>query len=66
MELLSRCDGDPLFCKLLDDEGERGFYGVEFDDLAEVEQSYLSNTAVLITRGLGVFARAPRCTPIRA
>jgi GH15 family glucan-1,4-alpha-glucosidase len=45
-----RFDGDPLFCKLLDDEGERGFYSVELDDLAEVEQSYLSNTAVLVTR----------------
>lgn len=45
-----RFDGDPLFCKLLDEEGERGFYGVELDDLAEVEQSYLPNTAVLVTR----------------
>jgi GH15 family glucan-1,4-alpha-glucosidase len=45
-----RFDGDPLFCKLLDDEGERGFYSVELDDLAEVEQSYLANTAVLVTR----------------
>jgi GH15 family glucan-1,4-alpha-glucosidase len=45
-----RFDGDPLFCKLLDDHGERGFYSVELDDLAEVEQSYLPNTAVLVTR----------------
>jgi GH15 family glucan-1,4-alpha-glucosidase len=45
-----RFDGDPLFCKLLDDQGERGFYSVELDDLAEVEQSYLPNTAVLVTR----------------
>jgi len=45
-----RFDGDPLFCKLLDEDGERGFYSVELDDLAEVEQSYLSNTAVLVTR----------------
>jgi GH15 family glucan-1,4-alpha-glucosidase len=39
-----------LFCKLLDDEGERGFYSIELDDLAEVEQAYLANTAVLVTR----------------
>jgi GH15 family glucan-1,4-alpha-glucosidase len=45
-----RFDGDPLFCKLLDDEGERGFYSIELEDQAEVEQSYLPNTAVLVTR----------------
>jgi GH15 family glucan-1,4-alpha-glucosidase len=45
-----RFDGDPLFCKLLDDEGERGFYSIELDDLAEVAQAYLPNTAVLVTR----------------
>ena len=45
-----RFDGDPLFCKLLDEEGERGFYSVELDELAEVEQAYLPNTAVLVTR----------------
>jgi GH15 family glucan-1,4-alpha-glucosidase len=45
-----RFDGDPLFCKLLDEKGERGFYSIELDDLAEVEQAYLANTAVLVTR----------------
>ena len=45
-----RFDGDPLFCKLLDDNSERGFYSVELEDLVEVEQSYLTNTAVLVTR----------------
>ena len=45
-----RFDGDPLFCRLLDADGERGFYSIELDDLAEVEQSYLANTAVLVTR----------------
>jgi GH15 family glucan-1,4-alpha-glucosidase len=45
-----RFDGDPLFCKLLDENGERGFYSIELDDLAEVEQFYLANTAVLVTR----------------
>src|ERR671919_542688 len=65
-----RFDGDPLFCKLLDDEGERGFYSVELDDLAEVEQSYLPNTAVLVTRltdgsgdGVEISDFAPRFQP---
>jgi GH15 family glucan-1,4-alpha-glucosidase len=45
-----RFDGDPLFCRLLDEDGERGFYAVELDDLVEIEQHYLPNTAVLVTR----------------
>jgi GH15 family glucan-1,4-alpha-glucosidase len=45
-----RFDGDPLFCKLLDDGSERGFYAVELDGLVRAEQHYLENTAVLITR----------------
>ena len=45
-----RFDGDPLFCKLLDDGDARGFYSVELDGLAETEQRYLPNTAVLVTR----------------
>jgi GH15 family glucan-1,4-alpha-glucosidase len=44
-----RFDGDPLFCRLIDD-GEQGFYGVELDELAGSEQHYLPNTAVLVTR----------------
>lgn len=45
-----RFDGDPLFCKLLDDDNERGFYSIELDGLVRAEQRYLQNTAVLITR----------------
>jgi GH15 family glucan-1,4-alpha-glucosidase len=45
-----RFDGDPLFCKLLDDGEAHGFYSVELDSLAETEQHYLPNTAVLVTR----------------
>jgi GH15 family glucan-1,4-alpha-glucosidase len=45
-----RFDGDPLFCRLLDEDGDRGFYAVELGDLVEVEQKYLPNTAVLVTR----------------
>jgi GH15 family glucan-1,4-alpha-glucosidase len=45
-----RFDGDPLFCGLLDAGSDRGFYAVELDDLVEIEQNYLPNTAVLVTR----------------
>ena len=45
-----RFDGDPLFCRLLDNDGDRGFYAVELGDLVEIEQKYLANTAVLVTR----------------
>jgi len=45
-----RFDGDPLFCKLLDDGEAHGFYSVELDGLAETEQHYLPNTAILVTR----------------
>ena len=45
-----RFDADPLFCRLLDNDGDRGFYAVDLDEMVEVEQSYLENTAVLVTK----------------
>jgi GH15 family glucan-1,4-alpha-glucosidase len=48
-----RFDGDPTFCALLDDPPpgeERGIYAVELVDPARAEQSYCTNTAVLVTR----------------
>lgn len=48
-----RFDGDPLFCALLrhDEVGqEQGSMAVELLDLAQSEQHYLENTAILITR----------------
>jgi GH15 family glucan-1,4-alpha-glucosidase len=45
-----RFDGDPLFCRLLDEDGERGLWAVDLDELVEIEQHYLQNTAVLVTR----------------
>ncbi len=48
-----RFDGDATFCALLDDAPpgeERGIYAVELVDLARAEQSYCTNTAVLVTR----------------
>ncbi|MCT7375160.1 glycoside hydrolase family 15 protein [Chelativorans salis] len=49
---LPRFDGDPVFNALLrgeEDPGE-GLFSIELEGLAETEQSYDSNTAVLTTR----------------
>jgi GH15 family glucan-1,4-alpha-glucosidase len=48
-----RFDGDATFCALLDDAPpgeERGVYAVEIIDQTRAEQSYCTNTAVLVTR----------------
>jgi GH15 family glucan-1,4-alpha-glucosidase len=48
-----RVDGDPLFCSLLSPEGgedgARGAWAVEVEQLASVEQAYLRNTPILRT-----------------
>lgn len=44
-----RFDGDPVFCALLDQAGEKGVFEIRLDGLARVEQRYLRNTAVLVT-----------------
>jgi GH15 family glucan-1,4-alpha-glucosidase len=44
-----RFDGDPVFCKLLDDN-DHGFFAIELEDVVRCEQHYLHNTAVLVTR----------------
>ena len=44
-------DGDPVFCKLLDESNAGGFYDIVLEDgLERSEQEYLQNTAVLRTR----------------
>ena len=45
-----RFDGDPVFCRLIDEEGEDGFFAVELLDLVRSEQEYERNSAVLRTR----------------
>jgi GH15 family glucan-1,4-alpha-glucosidase len=48
-----RFDSDATFCALLDDPPpgqERGLFAIELVGLARVEQSYVENTAVLLTR----------------
>jgi hypothetical protein len=49
-----RVDGDPLFCSLLDPKGEsplpRGEWRISVENQVKVEQRYLRNTPVLVTR----------------
>src|SRR5512144_2323981 len=48
-----RFDSDATFCALLDDPApgqERGLFAIELLGLARVEQRYVENTAVLLTR----------------
>jgi GH15 family glucan-1,4-alpha-glucosidase len=45
-----RFDGDPVFCSLLRDADDFGFSAVDLADCARIEQHYLENTAILVTR----------------
>lgn len=45
-----RFDGDPVFCTLLKDCDDYGFFAVDVADYERNEQHYLENTAILVTR----------------
>jgi len=45
-----RPDGDPMFCALLTDADDCGYFAVELVDCERTEQHYLENTAILQTR----------------
>lgn len=45
-----RFDGDPMFCALLRDSDDYGYFGVDLADCERIEQHYLENTAILVTR----------------
>lgn len=45
-----RLDGDPVFCSLLKEVDDYGFFAIELIDGERVEQAYLENTAILVTR----------------
>jgi len=49
-----RVDGDPLFCSLLEPKGEserpRGEWRLALENQVGVEQHYLRNTPILVTR----------------
>ncbi|MDO8723713.1 MAG: glycoside hydrolase family 15 protein [Syntrophales bacterium] len=50
---LPRFDGDPVFCSLLQEHqtaSGKGFCSIELVDQLKAEQSYLPNSAVLVTR----------------
>ena len=50
---LPRFDGDPVFCSLLQEHQRasgKGFCSIELVDQTKTEQSYLPNSAVLVTR----------------
>jgi GH15 family glucan-1,4-alpha-glucosidase len=44
-----RFDGDPVFCSLLKETDDYGFFAVELADCERTEQHYLENTAILVT-----------------
>ena len=45
-----RFDGDPVFCTLLKETDDYGFFSIELADCERTEQHYLENTAILLTR----------------
>src|SRR5262249_17621082 len=44
-----RYDGDPIFCRLLAGNEEKGFADVLLDDMVEYKSEYLRNTAIVCT-----------------
>ncbi|WP_430387181.1 glycoside hydrolase family 15 protein [Blastomonas fulva] len=47
---LPRFDGDPVFCSLLEPEKDHGFWDVLLEGCTRIEQHYVRNTPVLVTR----------------
>ncbi|WGF89791.1 glycoside hydrolase family 15 protein [Marinivivus vitaminiproducens] len=45
-----RLDGDPLFYRLVDNDGEHGLFGIEMAGCVRTEQAYEPHTAVLVTK----------------
>jgi GH15 family glucan-1,4-alpha-glucosidase len=45
-----RFDGDPVFCALLKETDDFGFFAIELADCERTEQHYLENTAILVTQ----------------
>ena len=46
---LPRYDGDPVFCRLLAGDEEKGFTDVVLDGLVETRSNYMRNTAIVVT-----------------
>ncbi|HEV2078983.1 MAG TPA: glycoside hydrolase family 15 protein [Allosphingosinicella sp.] len=49
---IPKVDGDPLFCSLLEPKGEggRGEWTIQLEDQVSVEQCYVRNTPILLSR----------------
>eukprot|EP01133_Synstelium_polycarpum_P003688 gene3688-4246_t len=47
---IPRFDADPIFCSLVRKTNDLGFYDVVIENYAYSEQSYIKNTAVLVTK----------------
>jgi GH15 family glucan-1,4-alpha-glucosidase len=45
-----RFDGDPIFCSLLKESDDYGFFAIDLADCERTEQHYLENTAILVTQ----------------
>ncbi len=45
-----RFDADPMFCALLKETDDYGFFAIELTDCERTEQHYLENTAIVLTR----------------
>ena len=45
-----RFDGDPVFCSLLRNTDDYGYSAVDLAECERIEQHYLENTAILVTR----------------
>jgi GH15 family glucan-1,4-alpha-glucosidase len=45
-----RFDGDPVFCSLLRETDDYGYFAIELADCERTEQNYMENTAILLTR----------------
>jgi hypothetical protein len=59
-----RFDGDPVFCSLLDDTLDYGFFDIELIDFEKAEQTYLSRTPRSCARASTTRAAAASRSPI--
>jgi GH15 family glucan-1,4-alpha-glucosidase len=59
---LPRYDGDPVFCRLLAGDEEKGFTDVVLDDQVETRSNYARNTAIVVTELIDRHEGAVRVT----
>ena len=59
---LPRYDGDPVFCRLISGEEEKGFTDVVLDRMVETRSDYVRNTAIVVTDLIDAAGNAVRVT----